>query len=92
MNLLVLEPLDAEVIEWLGRRHAVRVAPELARDPAALRESLHSLIRLVTFARERYNTDKATYHVSATLASAPPAVRSSTTRPGWMPRWTGSAP
>jgi len=28
--------------------------------------------RLVTFARERYDTDKATYHVSATLASAPP--------------------
>lgn len=27
--------------------------------------------RLVTFARERYNTDRATYHVSATLASAP---------------------
>ena len=34
MNLLVLEPLDAEVVEWLGRRHAVRVAPELARNPA----------------------------------------------------------
>ncbi len=28
--------------------------------------------RLVTFARERYETDKATYHVSATLDSAPP--------------------
>ena len=29
--------------------------------------------QLVTFARERYDTDKATYHVSATLASAPAA-------------------
>ena len=29
--------------------------------------------RIVAFARERYETDKATYHVSATLASAPPA-------------------
>jgi hypothetical protein len=28
---------------------------------------------IVTFARGRYETDKATYHVSATLASAPPA-------------------
>jgi hypothetical protein len=28
--------------------------------------------RIVRFARERYDTDKATYHVSATLASAPP--------------------
>ena len=27
--------------------------------------------RLIDFARERYETDKATYHVSATLASAP---------------------
>ena len=27
--------------------------------------------RLIDFARERYNTDKATYHVSATLNSAP---------------------
>lgn len=30
--------------------------------------------RIVDFARERYDTDKATYHVSATLASAPPAA------------------
>lgn len=29
--------------------------------------------RIVDFARGRYDTDKATYHVSATLASAPPA-------------------
>lgn len=28
--------------------------------------------KIVDFARERYDTDKATYHVSATLASAPP--------------------
>ncbi len=36
--------------------------------------------QLVTFARERYNTDKATYHVSATLASAPPAEQVSDNR------------
>ncbi|MCG8584715.1 MAG: tagaturonate epimerase family protein, partial [Pirellulales bacterium] len=29
--------------------------------------------RIVDFGRERYETDRATYHVSATLASAPPA-------------------
>src|SRR5690606_15191123 len=28
--------------------------------------------RIVRFARSRYDVDKATYHVSATLASAPP--------------------
>lgn len=35
-------------------------------DPRAFRE-------IVTFARSRYETDKATYHVSATLADAPDA-------------------
>jgi tagaturonate epimerase len=30
--------------------------------------------RIIDFARGRYETDKATYHVSATLHSAPPAV------------------
>lgn len=35
-------------------------------DPALFR-------RIVTFARGRYDKDKATYHVSATLDSAPPA-------------------
>jgi tagaturonate epimerase len=30
--------------------------------------------RVVDFARERYDRDKATYHVSATLGSAPPAA------------------
>jgi hypothetical protein len=29
--------------------------------------------RIVTFARTRYETDRATYHVSATLAATPPA-------------------
>ncbi len=35
--------------------------------------------RIVDFARSRYDTDKATYHVSATLASAPPASEVSST-------------
>lgn len=42
---------------------ALRVA---ARHDAAL------FRRIVEFARSRYDADKATYHVSATLASAPP--------------------
>jgi len=36
--------------------------------------------RVIDFARERYNTDKATYHVSATLDSAPPAGEVSDTK------------
>ncbi len=41
---------------------AIRVVAR--HDPAAFRE-------IIDFSRERYETDKATYHVSATLADAP---------------------
>ena len=37
MDLLIVEPLETEVLQWLESRHAVRYAPELARDPRALR-------------------------------------------------------
>jgi len=36
--------------------------------------------RIVQFSRERYDTDKATYHVSATLNSAPPIEQISSPR------------
>src|SRR5205085_10833879 len=42
---------------------ALRVTAQ--REPALFR-------RIVAFARERYETDKAGYHVAATLDSAPP--------------------
>ena len=37
MDVLIVEPLDPEVLQWLAARHAVRYAPELARDPRAFR-------------------------------------------------------
>ena len=40
---------------------------------------------LIDFARDRYDTDKATYHVSATLASAPPDVGSLRSRRAGTP-------
>ncbi len=40
MDVLVLDPLPADVLAWLAGRHQVRVAPELVRDPAALRQAL----------------------------------------------------
>ncbi len=40
MDLLIAEPLEPELIAWLEERHAVRVAPELAFDPRALRDAL----------------------------------------------------
>jgi len=40
MVVLIVEPLDPEVMQWLVARHAVRYAPDLARDPRALRQAL----------------------------------------------------
>ena len=41
MSLLIVEPLEAEVTQWLSERHAVHFAPELAADPVRLRQALH---------------------------------------------------
>lgn len=40
MDVLVVEPLDAEVLHWLGARHETCVAPELAQDPRGFRHAL----------------------------------------------------
>ena len=40
MDVLTVEPLDADVMDWLGARHAMQVAPELAQNPAAFRAAL----------------------------------------------------
>ena len=40
MSVLIVEPLEAEVTQWLSERHAVHFAPELASDPVALRVAL----------------------------------------------------
>ncbi len=47
MDVLIVEPLDADVLHWLGARHGVRVAPELAQDPALLRLALGRVRALV---------------------------------------------
>lgn len=46
MDLLIVEPIPAEVMHWLAARHAVRVAPELAGDPLSFRAAL-SQVRAV---------------------------------------------
>ncbi len=43
MDILIIEPLDPEVMQWLVARHAVRYAPDLARDPRALRNTLFNV-------------------------------------------------
>lgn len=40
MDLLIVEPLDPEVLDWLSMRHAVVYAPHLAHDPREFRNSL----------------------------------------------------
>lgn len=45
--VLIIEPLDPEVMQWLVARHAVRYAPDLARDPRALRMALPGVQALV---------------------------------------------
>jgi D-3-phosphoglycerate dehydrogenase / 2-oxoglutarate reductase len=47
MDVLIVEPLEPEVMQWLGERHAVRYAPELARDPRALRQALFNVRALI---------------------------------------------
>ena len=47
MVILIVEPLDPEVMQWLVARHAVRDAPDLAREPRGLRQALHSVKALI---------------------------------------------
>jgi phosphoglycerate dehydrogenase-like enzyme len=47
MDLLIVEPLEDEVTQWLGARHTIRYAPELARDPRAFRQALYNVRALI---------------------------------------------
>lgn len=47
MDVLIVEPLDPEVMHWLVARHAVRYAPDLARDPRAFRQALYNVRSLI---------------------------------------------
>jgi phosphoglycerate dehydrogenase-like enzyme len=40
MDVLTVEPLDSDVLGWLGARHTIQVSPELAQDPVAFRHTL----------------------------------------------------
>jgi len=43
MDLLIVEPLEDEVMQWLAARHPLCYAPELALDPRAFRQSLYNV-------------------------------------------------
>ena len=40
MDVLIVEPLDVDVLQWLSERHAVLLVPELAHDPQGFRRAL----------------------------------------------------
>lgn len=63
MVVLIVEPIDPEVMQWLVARHPVRYAPELARDQRALRQALRQVRGLIIPATVAVDAD--------TLASAP---------------------
>ncbi|MDT8998897.1 NAD(P)-dependent oxidoreductase [Paucibacter sp. APW11] len=66
MTLLIVEALEAEVMQWLAERHPLRFAPELAQQPQALREALHQVHGLVL---------PASVAVDATFLRAAPRLR-----------------
>ena len=45
--VLIVEPLDPEVMQWLVARHPVRYAPDLARDLTAFRQALPNVRALI---------------------------------------------
>lgn len=47
MSVLIVEPMEVEVMQWLADRHAVQYAPELVRQPLALRDALHHARALI---------------------------------------------
>ena len=47
MDLLIVEPLEQDVVQWLASRHEVRFAPELAQDPRAFRQALYNVRAIV---------------------------------------------
>lgn len=47
MTVLILEPLEAEVVQWLAERHDARFAPELVGDFEGLAEALREVRALV---------------------------------------------
>jgi phosphoglycerate dehydrogenase-like enzyme len=40
MDVLIVEPIAPDVLQWLAARHSVRYAPELAQEPLAFRAEL----------------------------------------------------
>lgn len=66
MDVLIVEPIDGQALAWLQQRHSVRLAPELARDPRALRQALFNVRALIA---------PPAVALDATMLHAAPALR-----------------
>jgi D-3-phosphoglycerate dehydrogenase / 2-oxoglutarate reductase len=47
MTVLIVDPVEPDVLEWLRDRHEVREAPELASDSRALRRALYNVRAMI---------------------------------------------
>jgi D-3-phosphoglycerate dehydrogenase / 2-oxoglutarate reductase len=47
MDILIVEPIEDDIVRWLEARHSVRYEPELAGDPRAFRQSLYNVRALI---------------------------------------------
>ena len=47
MDVLIVEPLEPEVLQWIDARHPVRFAPEFEREPRALRQAMFNVRALI---------------------------------------------
>jgi D-3-phosphoglycerate dehydrogenase / 2-oxoglutarate reductase len=47
MDILIVEPIEHDIVRWLEARHTVRYEPEMARDPRAFRQALYNVRSLI---------------------------------------------
>lgn len=65
MDVLIVEPLEAQVTQWLLARYNVRYAPELVHDPRGLRQALYNVRALIV--PPSVAVDTATLHYAPVL-------------------------
>jgi phosphoglycerate dehydrogenase-like enzyme len=65
MDVLIIEPLEAEVMQWLAARYTVRYAPELVREPREFRQSLYNVRAVIV--PSLLALDAATLHYAPVL-------------------------
>ena len=83
MDLLVIDPIDAEVMRWLASRHRLRFAPELAFAPREFRRALYNVQGSDRAVVGRASTPRRSIsrRCCGRRPASAPAPRTSTSRP-----------